>query len=127
MTRKRLEITDTRPDEFSGRRLARWLKNAAIYGFRAGPVYPLADSPEAPRALAEKMVAVVGCADSWSDRVDHWEIWWCTETGSRIYCLDEVYLSAGIEPLRQFWCDVLARLLEHGARLEREGRIEIKG
>jgi hypothetical protein len=127
MTRKRLEITDARPDELSGRRLARWLKNAAIYGFRAGPVYPLADTPETPRALAEKMVQVVGRADPWPARVDHWEVWWCTETGSRIYCLDEVYLSAGIEPRRLFWVEVIARLLERGARLERAGRIEVKG
>jgi hypothetical protein len=120
MTRKRLEITDARPDEFSGRRLARWLKNAALYGFRAGPVYPLADTPETPRALAERMVCVIEAGS-------HWDLYWCTESGSRIYCLDEVYLSAGIEPLRQFWVKVIARLLEHGARLEREGRIEVKG
>jgi hypothetical protein len=120
MTRKRLEITDTRPDEFSGRRLARWLKNAAIYGFRAGPVYPLADTPETPRALAEERVVVL-------DAGDWWEIWWQTPTGSRIYCLELVYLADDLEPRRLCWVEVVARLLEHGARLYRVGEMEIKG
>jgi hypothetical protein len=120
MTRKRLEITDARPDEFSGRRLARWLKNAALYGFRAGPVYPLADTPETPRALAEERVVVLD-AGNW------WEIWWQTPTGSRIYRLELVYFVHDLEPRRLFWIVALAGLLEHGARLYRGGEIEVKG
>lgn len=127
MARKRLELTDTRPDEFSGRRLARWLKNAALYGFRAGPVYPLADVAETPRALAEKAMQVVPCGDGWRERCDRWEIWWITPTGSRLYCLDEIYAIDQVEGRRQFWVEVVARLLEHGGRLYRDGSMEIKG
>jgi hypothetical protein len=120
MTRKRLEITDARPDEFSGRRLARWLKNAALYGFRAGPVYPLADTPETPRALAERRVQTLAIGGVW-------QVWWVTESGSRIYCLDKDVEVDQVDGRRLFWVEVVARLLEHGARLYRTGEIEVKG
>jgi hypothetical protein len=119
MTRKLLELTDVRPDEFSGRRLARWLKNAALYGFRAGPVYPLADNPETPRALAERAIVAL-------DAGHYWEIWWQTPTGSRIHPLEEVYRIDDLEPRRAFWVQVFAHLLELGARKYRSGEMEIK-
>jgi hypothetical protein len=118
VTRKRLELTDVHPDPNSGRRLARLLKNTAIYGFRAGPVMPLADNPESPQALAEERVIVLD-AGSW------WEVWWMTPTGSRIYCLEMVYLAADLAPRRAAWVEVVARLLEHGGRLYRSGEMEI--
>jgi hypothetical protein len=121
VTRKRLEITDARPDELSGRRMARWLKNAAIYGFRAGPVYPLADTPETPRALAERMIQAIPTGDH------TWDVWWVTETGSRIYCLEIDAAIDRVDETRLFWVEVVARLLEHGGRLYRGGEMEIKG
>jgi hypothetical protein len=120
MTRKRLEITDARPDELSGRRLARWLKNAALYGFRAGPVYPLADTPETPRALAERMVVA-------REYVDGWQVLLVTASGSIIRFLDTYPDRKAALRGQTWWTEVFALALEWGARLYRTGEMEIKG
>jgi hypothetical protein len=121
VSKKRLELTDVRPDELSGRRLARWLKNAAIYGFRAGPVYPLADTPETPRALAERMIVLR------EYEAGRWQALLVTGTGSIIRFLDEYPDREAALCGQVWWVEVFALALEWGGRLYRLGEMEIKG
>jgi hypothetical protein len=80
----------------------------------------LADAPETPRALAERRVQTLPSGGVW-------QVWWVTETGSRIYCLESDVPIDLVNETRLFWVEVVARLLEHGARLYRSGEIEVKG
>jgi hypothetical protein len=123
MTRYRIELTDTRGGELLPERLARLLKTALRRdGFRAGPCVPVLDTPPTPAELAGRMVAVVSVCAPGSDC---WEIWWLSETGSRLYCLDEVYSADLLSGRRQFWTLAVAQLLELGARRHRDGQLEL--
>jgi hypothetical protein len=119
MTRVRITLRDSRdaPEDKRLAKAAKWFRGA--WGWVSEGIVPLSDNPETPRALAERMVHVI-------EGEDGWEFWWVTETGSRLYCLDWVELLDEVPGRLPYWQEIVARILERGARLYRSGEMEIK-
>jgi hypothetical protein len=120
MTRVRVTLHDTKgtPEDKRLAKASKWWFDA--FGWKSEGVVPLADTPETPRALAERAVGVIQ-GDIGLD------LWWVTETGSRLYCLERAVFLDEIKDRIAYWTEVVARLLERGGRLYRAGEMEIKG